>query len=136
MKLTVGRLCWARALAVILTLQPAALVAGDFSQFMRDASHTGDAADETLKLPLGLVAQVKLDDAVTTAPAVVGGLAYVVDQMGTAYCIDPVKGRIVWRTAPDGAGAMGANTSSPCGAGCRGYYGTAAGAFHVLVARR
>src|SRR5687768_10082910 len=105
MKLTVRRL-WACALAAVLT-QPAA--AGDWPQLMRDASHTGDAADETLKLPLGLVAQVKLGDAVTTAPAVVGGLAYVVDQMGTAYCIDPNKGRIVWKSSPDGAGAMGAN---------------------------
>src|SRR5262245_14323269 len=133
MKLTVRRL-WACAMAAVLLTQQTAS-AGDWPQFMRDASHTGDAAEETLKLPLGLLAQVKLDDAVTTAPAVVGGLAYVVDQMGTAYCIDPVKGRIVWQTAPDGAGAMGANTSSPCVAAGRVYYGTTAGNFHVLDAK-
>src|SRR5262245_16999606 len=83
--------------------------AADWPQCMRDPAHTGDAAAEALSLSLGLVAQVKLDDAVMTAPAVVAGRAYVVDQMGTAYCINPQTGRILWKSAPDGAGAMGAN---------------------------
>jgi outer membrane protein assembly factor BamB len=74
---------------------------------MRDAAHTGDAADESLQLPLGLVAQVRLDDAVMAAPAVVGGLAYVVDQMGAAYCVDPGAGKVVWKSSPDGEKAMG-----------------------------
>ena len=106
--------------------------ASDWPQFMRDAAHTGDAADEVLALPLGLVAQVKLDDAAMTSPAVVGGLAYVVDQMGTAYCIDPRAGRIVWKVSPEGEKAMGSNTSSPCVVKGRTYYGTTAGNFHIL----
>lgn len=112
-----------------------AAAAADWPQFMRTSEHTGDAADEVLTLPLGLVAQVKLDDAVMTSPAVVGGLAYVVDQMGTAYCVDPKAGRIVWRVSPDGEKAMGFNTSSPCVAKGRMYYGTTAGTFHILDCR-
>ncbi len=104
----------------------------DWPQFMRNAQRTGDAADEELQLPLGLVAQVKLDDAVFTSPAIVDGRAYVVDQMGTAYCIEPDKGKIIWKAAPDGERAMGSNTSSPCVVGGRLYFGTTAGQFHIL----
>ena len=46
----------------------------------------------------------------------------------------PDAGRVVWKSAPDGAGAMGANTSSPCVAAGRVFYGTTAGTFHVLDA--
>ena len=49
--------------------------------------------------------------------------------MGTAYCLDPDAGRVLWKTAPDGTGAMGFNTSSPCVTGGRVYYGTTAGNF-------
>ena len=120
-------------LAVVLA--GARCPAADWPQFMRNPAHTGDAADEELRLPLGLVAQVRLDDAVMTSPAVVGGRAYVVDQMGTAYCIDARAGRIVWKASPDAAGAMGANTSSPCVAQGRVCFGTTAGNFHILDAR-
>jgi outer membrane protein assembly factor BamB len=119
------------ALAFVVSRCPAA----DWPQFMRTSSHTGDAADEDLRLPLSLLAQVRVDDAVMTSPAVVGGRAYVVDQMGTAYCIDPRTGRIIWKASPDGTGAMGANTSSPCVAEGRVCFGTIAGSFHILDAR-
>ena len=120
---------------VLLALLTVATAGADWPQFMHDAAHTGDAAAEELRLPLGLVAQVALDDAVLTAPAVVAGRAYVVDQMGTAYCIDPRAGRVVWKAAPDGAAAMGSNTSAACVVQGRVYYGTTAGAFHILDAR-
>src|SRR4051794_39896511 len=113
---------------------PATVAAADWPQFMLGPEHAGDAAEETLRLPLGLATCVKLDDAVTTAPAVVGGRVYVVDQMGTAYCIDPKANRILWKSAPDGERACGANTSSPCVAEGRLSYGTTAGRFHILDA--
>lgn len=124
-----------RLLFVAITIATASpSPAADWPQFMRTAAHTGDAADESLRLPLGLAAQVKLDDAVMTSAAVVGGKAYVVDQMGTAYCIDPVGGKVLWKTAPDGPAAMGSNTSSPCVVNNRVCYGTTAGTFHILNA--
>ena len=122
-------------LALALVLAGSRCPAADWPQFMRNPAHTGDAADGELQLPLGLVAQIRLDDAVMTSPAVVGGRAYVIDQMGTAYCIDARTGRIVWKTSPDAAGAMGANTSSPCVAQGRVCFGTTAGNFHILDAR-
>src|SRR5436189_1814392 len=81
---------------------PPEVIAADWPQFMRGPEHTGDAAEEPLRLPLNLATCVKLDDAVTTSPAVVGGRVYVVDQMGTAYCIDPAGNRVLWKTAPEG----------------------------------
>ena len=129
-------------LTILIARLPAAADAGDWPQFMRNPAHSGDASDEDLKLPLGLIAQVKLDDAVLTSPAIVSGRVYVVDQMGTAYCIDPVAGRIVWKSSPDGgpstgsgpSKAMGFNTSSPCVANNRVCFGTTAGNFYILDA--
>ncbi len=108
--------------------------AGDWPQFMHDSEHTGDADDERLEMPLDLVAQIKLDDAVLTSPAVVGGRVYIVDQMGTAYCVDPDAGRVVWKSTPEGDSVFGSNTSSPCVAKGRVYYGTTAGNLHILDA--
>jgi len=87
--------------------------AADWPQFMRNPAHTGDAADEELQLPLGLAAQVRLDDAVMTSPAVVGDQVYVVDQMGTAYCIDVRAGQIVWKASPSRCRGLTSARSRP-----------------------
>jgi outer membrane protein assembly factor BamB len=121
-------------LVLTLALAGAKAEAADWPQFMRDAAHTGNAADESLGESLGLTAQVQLGDAILTSPAVVGGKAYVVDQMGTAYCVDPVKGQVLWEARPDGDKATGGNSSTPCVIRGRVYYGTTAGAFQVLDA--
>jgi outer membrane protein assembly factor BamB len=55
--------------------------------------------------------------------------------MGTGYCIDAKENRVVWRAAPEGAAAMGFNTSSPCVAGGRMAFGTTAGKLHILDIR-
>lgn len=106
----------------------------DWPQFQRASERSGDAPAETLQTPLGLATCVQLDDAVTTAPAVVAGRVYVVDQMGTAYCIDPKANRVLWKTAPGGKSACGSNTSSACVVRGRVYYGTTAGKVHILDA--
>ena len=107
----------------------------DWPQFMRNSENNGDAADEQLVMPLNLIAQIKLGDAVMNSPAVVGGLVYVVDQMGKAYCVDPdAEPAIVWESAPEGSGAYGSNTASPCVAGGKVYFGTTGGNVHILNA--
>src|SRR5262245_26716094 len=118
---------WLLSALLLLLTSGQRASAADWPQFMRSSEHAGDAADESLKLPLGLATCVKLEDAVTTSPAVVEGKVYVADQMGTAYCIDPAANRILWRASPDGNRARGGNTSSVCVAGNRVYYGTTAG---------
>jgi len=121
-------------LAVVLAMLARTVGAGDWPQFMRVGEHTGDAAEESLRLPLSLATCVQLDDAVTTSPAVAAGKVYVVDQMGTAYCINAAANRVVWKSSPEGEQAKGANTSSACVMRGRVYYGTTAGRFHVLDA--
>ncbi len=122
--------------ALVHAISAAAIAASpsDWPQFMKTASLTGDAGQQRLETPLDLVAQVKLDDAILTSPAVVDGRAYVVDQMGTAYCVDPEGNRIVWRTAPEGDAAFGSNTSSPCIASGKVFFGTTAGNLHIVDA--
>ena len=127
-----GRIITATLAAIAL---PSVCHTADWPQYMRDAAHTADARDEQLSLPLHLAARVPLDDAVLTSPAVVGGRAYVVDQMGAAYCVDPDVGAIVWKTRPPGAHATGGNTSSPCVVDGKLAYGTTAGNFYLLDAK-
>ncbi len=134
MKRPLVKLSIVLGIVVFVQLYGQSVCSADWPQFMRSAERTGDAANEAVELPLKLVNAVRLDDAVTTSPAVVNGKVYVADQMGTAYCIDPLANQIVWRTAPDEAAAMGGNTSSVCVSGGRVYFGTTAGRFHVLDA--
>lgn len=110
-------------------------VASDWPQFLRDSQHTGDAADELLSGPLRLVCRVQLDDAVLTSPVVVDGKVFVVDQMGTAYCVDPVAQRVIWKSNPEGQSRLGGHTSSPCVGEGRLFYGTTAGNLYILGAR-
>ena len=60
-------------IVALALLAPCAHGQDAWPQFMRDSAHTGDAASEALQLPLGLTAQIKLDDAVLTSAAVVDG---------------------------------------------------------------
>ncbi|MCX7591731.1 MAG: PQQ-binding-like beta-propeller repeat protein, partial [Kiritimatiellae bacterium] len=121
-------------LLVILWIDIPTIATADWPQFMRDAAHTGDAADEVVRLPLRLYLRVGLDDAILTTPAVIGSRAWVVDQMGTAYGIDVERGILLWKTSPEQGRAMGFNTCSPCVANGRVYYATTAGNFHILDA--
>ena len=106
----------------------------DWPQFMCNAQHDGNAWEEQLDLPLHLNAQIELDDAVLSSPVIAGGRIYVVDQMGAAYGIDLTTGLIAWKTAPEGSNTFGSNTSSPCVAKGRVFYGTIAGNLHILNA--
>jgi outer membrane protein assembly factor BamB len=88
----------------VCLLLPVQDTAGDWPQFMRTAEHRGDAAGETLALPLGLEARVALDDAVLSSPAVVGGRA---DGQGETAAIDAASGRVLWRSTEAHCGYRG-----------------------------
>jgi hypothetical protein len=66
-------------------------LAGDWPQFMRCPERTGDVADEKLRMPLGPVARVRLEDAIPTSPGLVGGrgptrgVAVYRDMVATLY---------------------------------------------------
>ena len=105
----------------------------DWPQYMRDASHSANSV-ERWNGNLGIDAKFKLDDAILTSPAVVSDRVFVVDQMGTAYCIDFANTKLLWKSSPPGANAVGANTSSPCVVNDTVAYGTTSGQFHLLSA--
>ena len=109
--------------------------AADWPQFMRNSQHTGDAFDEQMPTAMHCVAHIPLDDSVLTSPAIVAGRAYVVDQMGTAYCIDLEKRSIVWKTVAETTHEFGSNTSSPCVVDGKVFYGTVSGNLHILNCR-
>lgn len=101
--------------------------ASDWPQFMRDASHAADAGELNLPTDWHWAGAVPLEDAVLSSPVVWRGRVYVVDQMGTAYAIDPTTREILWKTKPPGVDAVGANTCSPCIVNGKLAYGTNAG---------
>jgi len=101
--------------------------ASDWPQFMHDASHSSDAGDLRLPPDWHWAGAISLDDSVLSSPAVWEGTVYVVDQIGTAYAIDPIAQSIRWRTRPPGVDSVGANTCSPCIVDGKLAYGTNSG---------
>ncbi len=110
-------------------------IRADWPQYMRNAGNTGVTGVEIDPAALGLEAQVALGDAILSSPIVVAGSAYVVDQMGTAYAVDIGAGKLLWKTAPEGPGTVGANTSTVAYLDGELVYGTTAGQLHWLRAR-
>ena len=124
---------WTALLSVLLvTLAGAAKAADDWPQLKLDGRHSGDAADRSVKLPLGLLAAVPLTDAVLTAPAIAKGRVYVVDAAGVAHCVDLDTLQVVWQRETRGGQANCNNVSSPAVAGEYLHFGTMAGSYYVL----
>ncbi len=106
----------------------------DWVQFKHDSLHSGNLADRTLDLPLGLVGTVPCTDAIFTAPAVADGRVYVVDGSGVVFSIDAGSLKVMWTFASDGGPANCSNVSSPAIAGRHLHFGTMAGHYYVLDA--
>ena len=116
--------------SLLLTVVICSTASADWPQFMHDAAKTGRAESVLSPNDLGLQRQIKLNEAILTSPAIVNAQAFVVDQMGTAYCIDIVSGRIVWETplpAKTDGQKIGGNTSSPAVTNGQVIYGTGCG---------
>lgn len=104
----------------------------DWVQYKYDSRHSGNAADRSVRTPLGLVAAVRLTDAVFTAPVVSKGRVYAVDGAGVAFCIDVKRGEVLWKYETEGGRANCNNVSSPAIAGGYLHFGTMAGVYYVL----
>ena len=106
--------------------------AEDWVQSKFDSRHSGNVADRSLSLPLGLVGVVPLTDAIFTSPVVANGRVFVVDGSGTAFCIDAATARVLWKFETQGGKANCNNVSSPAIAGQYLHFGTTAGTYYVL----
>jgi len=104
--------------------------AADWPQYKFDAARTGSTPSATFKPPLALKCAVKLDAPCYASPAVMDGKVFVVDESGTAYCINPAAGKVLWKRATGGVN----NRSSPVAAGGRVYFGSTDRNFYVLNA--
>ena len=88
------------SLFLVLSIYVNIVSASDWPQFMNVAERSGYAGDEVIPEKIGLVAQVKLDDAITTAPAIISFLGQALDkQSGRTICIEPATGKIIWENS-------------------------------------
>ncbi len=106
--------------------------AEDWTQSKFDARHSGNVADRSLNLPLGLVGAVPLTDAILTSPVMAGGRVFVVDGSGVAFGLDAATGRVLWKQETAGGKANCNNVSSPAVAGQYLHFGTTYGTYYVL----
>ena len=96
---------------VVIALQ--ATAAAEWRQFQGDALRSGNAPDEVLKTPLGLVAAVPLTDGIFASPVVSGGAVFVIDGSGVVFAIDALTGREKWRFATHGGPGNCNNVAAP-----------------------
>lgn len=106
--------------------------AEDWPQYKFDSRHSGDVADRSLVLPLGLVGAVPLTDAVFTSPVVADGRVFVVDGSGVVFCIDTATLQVLWRFPSPGGTTNCNNVSSLAIADGFLHFGTTAGRYYVL----
>ncbi len=110
--------------------------AENWTQLKYDARRSGNAADRDVAVPLGLLAVAPLTDAVFTAPVIADGRVFVVDGAGVAHCFDAETLRPLWRFHSRGGPANCNNCSSPVWIDGYLHFGTMAGSYYVLDARK
>ena len=112
------------------------LVAGeDWIQLKNDPRRSGDAPDQAITLPLGLVGAVAMTDAVLTSPVVADGRIFVVDGSGNVFGINADSLEVEWRFAAGTDKANCNNISSPAYVDGFLHFGTMGGSYFVLDAR-
>jgi outer membrane protein assembly factor BamB len=101
-------------------------------QLQGDALRSGNAADVSLTLPLGLVAAVPCTDALYAAPVVADGQVFVIDGSGAVQAIDADTHEVNWTFATRGGAGNCNNVAAPAVAGPYLHVGTMAGYYYVL----
>src|SRR5262245_40661940 len=121
------------ALAMLLICGSGIVRAGaDWPQLQGDALRSGNAADVSLKAPLGLVASIPTTDGIYTAPVVAGGKVFVLDGSGVVTAIDAATNSVAWKFATRGGPGNCNNVAAPAAIGKYLHVGTTAGYYYVL----
>jgi outer membrane protein assembly factor BamB len=129
------RICSCLNWALQLTCAASLFAGKNWTQFKNDSRHSGDAPDQEVKLPLGLVGTVPLMDAVFTSPVVANGRVFVVDGSGTAYGINAESLQTEWRFPEQSEASNCNNVSSPAYINGFLHFGTMNGSYFVLDAK-
>jgi outer membrane protein assembly factor BamB len=120
-------------LAVVLIFACDVVTASDnWPQLQGNALRSGDAADETLSTPLGLVVAIPLTDGIYAAPVVDGGRVFVIDGSGVVTALEASTNRVIWRFATRGGKGNCNNVAAPAAIGKYLHVGTTAGYYYVL----
>jgi len=123
-------------IAVLVAHAVFASAAENWEQFQYDGRHSGDVPAREVATPLALLAAIPMTDAVFTSPVVSGDYVYAVDGSATAVCVDRRTFRTVWTFHSPGGRANCNNVSSPAIIGDYLHFGTMAGSYFVLDARK
>jgi hypothetical protein len=91
--------------------------AEDWPQLQGDAPRSGNAADVSLALPLGLIAAVPSSDALYAAPVIADGQVFVIDGSGLVQAIDAQTHEVRWTFATRGGPGNCNNVAAPAVAG-------------------
>jgi outer membrane protein assembly factor BamB len=106
--------------------------AAEWAQLQGDALRSGNAAEATLKTPLGLVGAVPLSDGIHAAPVVSAGKVFAIDGSGVVFAMDAQSLRVLWKFATKGGPGNCNNVASPAVIGKYVHVGTTAGYYYVL----
>lgn len=106
--------------------------AENWPQLQGNALRSGNAPQESLQSPIGLVGTVPLSDGIYTSPVVADKKVFVVDGSGVVSAIDTNTLQVVWKFATRGGQGNCNNVASPAVAGKYLHVGTTAGYYYVL----
>lgn len=120
------------AFGCLIVHGPPTRAAESWPQLQGDAFRSGNAADVSLTLPLGLLAAVPCSDAIFAAPVVHDGQVFVIDGSGVVRAIDSATHQVNWTFATRGGSGNCNNVATPAVAGPYLHVGTMAGFYYVL----
>ncbi len=129
-----GLWLWA-TMAFCAVLDASRFANADWPQVQGDALRSGNAADQVLQTPLGLMAAIPLTDAILASPVVSDGTVYVVDGSGVVVAINLETQAVVWKFVTDGSTGNCNNVAAPTVISDYLHVGTMAGYYYVLNRR-
>ena len=120
--------------AVAVSLCISVSAGADWPQLKYDSRRSGNQVDGNVQASLGLVASVRLNDAIFTSPVVADGRVFVVDGSGNAYCFSSDSLAQQWRFSARSDRANCNHVCSPAYIDRYLHFGTMDGSYFVLNA--